>query len=481
MKKNVIIIMADQLRADALGLGFSPNIDMLMSESVNFTQAYCACPLCVPARGALFTGKWPSVNGSLINPWCERDEYYGQVHSGIDNLYTLMEKDWYSIHSGKQHLFTEGCKLEDRDVSLTHWASTEESYFKWLEQEGVRPPGGPAFRTLVPELIGGKTTHIESYSNANTGCYPADGRYYFDNYFTDKTIEALRNRERNKPLLLNAMFLAPHPPLEIPQPWFSRVEEDDFTLPENVGVYFPHQSPLQMYNLPGVVGARYKREEWKESWRVYLGLVGLLDDCVGRITAELKDQGIYDESFIVFTSDHGEMLGSHGLFQKMCMYQEAVRVPLSIHFPSSMGIGPCRRDRIVSHVDILPTIADLFDIPHSGVFDGESLMDTVLNDRCVRNDTAFIQYDGNGSLSNFQRCVVHGRYKFIADIFKDETFFELYDVKNDPQEKDNLIFDESSDAISREMADMLAWHMKTTGDRLPCPVFDAEMQRLYYG
>lgn len=117
------------------------------------------------------------------------------------------------------------------------------------------------------------------------------------------------------------MFLAPHPPLQIPEPWYGKISENQFELPENVGVFYKKQSLLQMYNLTGIVGARYDRNHWKEAWRVYLGLVSMLDDCVGQIIDELKEQGIYDDSLIIFTSDHGEMLGSHGLFQNEAFYE----------------------------------------------------------------------------------------------------------------------------------------------------------------
>ena len=94
-----------------------------------------------------------------------------------------------------------------------------------------------------------------------------------------------------------------------------------------------------MYNLTGVIGTRYDREHWRET-RVYLGLVSLLDAMVAGILDELKEQGLYDDALIIFTSDHGEMLGSHALFQKMCMYEESVRIPLSFKFPSHENITP---------------------------------------------------------------------------------------------------------------------------------------------
>ena len=100
MKPHVVIIMADQLRADVLGMGFTPRIDSIAEEGISFSRAYTACPLCVPARGAFFTGTYPDHNGSLINPWEPADAVYGDVKKEYETLYELMEHDWDSIHSG---------------------------------------------------------------------------------------------------------------------------------------------------------------------------------------------------------------------------------------------------------------------------------------------------------------------------------------------------------------------------------------------
>ena len=178
MKPHVIIIMADQLRYDVLGKGFTPNIDSIAADGTAFGRAYCACPLCVPARGSFFTGTYPNRNGSLINPWEPADAVYGDVRPEFGNLYTMMERDWDSIHSGKQHLFTTGGKLEDRVDSGTRWFSTEKSYKEFLKEHGVAMPGGGKFRTKVPEMVDGKATRVSSYSNAETGRYEPGEQYY---------------------------------------------------------------------------------------------------------------------------------------------------------------------------------------------------------------------------------------------------------------------------------------------------------------
>ncbi|UQZ81062.1 Choline-sulfatase [Paenibacillus konkukensis] len=461
-KPNVIIIMADQLRYDAIGR-WTPHLNELKNESVVFNRAYCASPLCVPARGAFFTGKFPNETGCLINPWAEQDRMHGMVKEGTPHLYQLMEEHWDSWHTGKQHLFYP-LKPEAQPESQTHW-DTEANYKAFLKEHGKQAPGGPKFKGLVPEMISGKHTAVKSYSVPVTDRYTEDVDYFFDGYITNRTLEALTSRDPNKPLFLSAMYLAPHPPFHLPEPWYSMVGEEEIELPDNVGVWYPDQSPLQMYNVTGVLGTRYSREEWRSIWAKYLGLVHLLDEGIGRIIEELKRQGIYDNSLILFTSDHGEMLGSHRLWQKFCMYEESVRTPLWIKFPA--GFTPAENEihETVSSIDILPTLCEFLGLDSPASLSGQSLM-PLLRGEARNAEAVYIQYDGNGSLGYFQRCVVKGRYKLIVDIFKDETFLELYDVVDDPQEKTNLAALRTHDHELNQLLAMLEKHMERTGDHL---------------
>lgn len=483
-RTHLVMIVADQLRYDVLGRGFTPHIDSIAANGVIFDHCYCASPLCVPARGALFTGLCPNTNGSRINPWYAGDAASGEVHRGIPNLYSLMEDSGRDcLHSGKQHLFTEGGKLENDPDTRMRWLSSEKTYKNFLAQAGRRIPGGPRFQALVPEMGGGLYTRVKKYSNAETGCYTEGGDYYFDNYFTECALQGLRERDTSKPLFLSAMFLAPHPPLEIPEPWYSSVRADEVELPENVGHWYPGQSPLQMYNLTGVVGSHYTIEQWRESWRVYLGLVRLLDDCVGRILDELKRQGIYEDSLVVFTSDHGEMLGSHRLFQKMCMYEESAHTPLLVRLPKGAHGGTHIKNAI-SHLDVLPTLCEYLEID-APPCEGQSLAPLIEKQAGWQDEDVFIQFDGNGALGNFQRCIVRGPYKLIADIFKDEVFFELYDRIADPQETRNLLFEEPVSEIARDMLKSLLAHMAETRDQIVLPQSDldqfVEMRRRLCG
>ncbi|ULL16703.1 DUF4976 domain-containing protein [Paenibacillus sp. H1-7] len=466
-KLNVVVIMADQLRWDAFG-EHTPNINQLKAESVVFDRAYCASPLCVPARGAFFTGKYPNVTGSLINPWEEQEKQHGMVRPEHEHWYSLLEEQWDSWHTGKQHLFTEP-KLEHSEDSKTHWLQLEQRYESFLKANGKKKPGGPAFQGLVPELAFGKITRKRKYSIPTIGRYEEELDYFYDGFILNDSLKAIRSRDRSKPFALNAMFLAPHPPLDIPEPWYSMIR--DVKLPDNVGVWADNQSPLQLYNLTGMLGSSYTREEWERIWKVYTGLVALLDYCVGRLVFELKQEGLYDNTLIVFTSDHGEMLGSHRLWQKMCMYEESVKTPLYMKFPSGFTPAVTRSGELVSSVDVLPTLCDYLGIETSDGVSGLSLMPLLRGEReKLERERIFIQFDGNGARSNFQRCVVEGDYKLIVDIFKDEMFIELYDVTNDPQEMTNLAFQSEEHGLRIEtMLEALRRHMRDTNDLLALP------------
>lgn len=463
-KPHVVILMADQLRYDALG-EHTPHINQLLQESVQFDHAYCASPLCVPGRGAFFTGKVPNLTGSIHNAKIPQEKQYGKVRAGHLTLYDLMEGEWDSWHTGKMDLRTED-QIHLRPDTKTHWYPLEPRYKQFLKEHGKRLPGGDRFRGYVPELTYGTTTRIQRVSSPNVGRYEEGFDFFYDGFILKDTLNAMKQRDPAKPFLLNAMFFAPHPPFDIPDPWFSRVKEVE--LPDNVAVWGKNQSPLQLYNLTGTMGSSLNRDQWREVWKVYMGFVSLLDDCVGEVIAELKRQEIYDETLILFTSDHGEMLGSHRLWQKNCMYEESIRTPLAFKFPKAEGIAPVHISDVVSSVDILPTLCDYLGLKGPDDCSGMSLL-PLLAGKSLDREAVFVQYDGNGSSSNFSRSAISEKYKLIVDFFKDEIFIELYDRQDDPQELTNLAFEQEYRSDVQSMLHLLKVHMEKTGDRLILP------------
>ncbi len=322
--------------------------------------------LCVPARGSFFTGRYPNETGSIINPWAVADAEHGDVRPGIPNLYQLMVVEWDSRHAGKQHLFTTGGKLELRSDTATAWSTIGQDYREYMLRPGHHLPGGPDYKGMIPEMVQGRITRMKRYSIPTTGCYEHGFDSFFDGFIANECVKAIAERDTTKPLLLNGMFVAPHPPYDIPEPWFSMVEGAD--LPENVGVWYPDQSPLQLYNLTGAAGARYTREDWGRVWPVYLGLVALLDHAVGMIIDELKSQG---------------------------MYEESVRTPISFKLPASVKVRGSS-DELVSAIDVLPTICELAGLPIPDRVTGRSLVPVMNGGQLDRNEM-YIQFDGNGA------------------------------------------------------------------------------------
>jgi len=459
-RPHIVIIMADQLRYDALG-EWTPHINRLKAEGVSFNRTYCASPLCVPSRGAFFTGLYPNENGSLTNGLVASQRQYGEVKTGVPNLYQLLEKEWDSWQTGKQHFMTED-RQDESPTSGTHWLSLDKGYNAFLKKNQKPRPGGADFQAGFPEQIDDHTT-LRTYSLPTTGAYEPGFDFFFDGYILQSSLDALRERNTKKPFLLNAMFLAPHPPLDVPEPYYSRVKSVE--LPDNVGRWAKYQSPLQLYNIPGFLGSRYTRNDWAKIWPVYLGLVNLLDEAVGQLVAELKKQGIYDDTIIVFTADHGEMLGSHRMWQKMCMYEESARVPLIIKFPKGYPTQIRESNELVSLIDVLPTLSDYTGVPLPKPVSGQSLLPLVAGTSPGR-ERIFVQYDGNAAPGNFQRCVVEKGYKLVVDRFKEEQFMELYHLDQDPQEMNNLAFDPNQRDRMLTMLRALQTHMTSTGDRL---------------
>ncbi|MFW6313912.1 MAG: sulfatase/phosphatase domain-containing protein [Spirochaetota bacterium] len=160
-----------------------------------------------------------------------------------------------------------------------------------------------------------------------------------------------------------------------------------------------------------------------------------------------------------------QMLGSHMMYQKMCMYEPSVRTPLAWKLPAYLDISPRSVDALVSAIDALPTICELVDEEAPDEIDGQSLV-ALMRGEPGGWARAFIQFDGNGARGNLQRAVVEGGYKLIVDIFKDEQFLELYNVAEDPEETTSLAFDTGQRERLNRLVGYVLDHMAGTVDLL---------------
>ena len=186
-------------------------------------------------------------------------------------------------------------------------------------------------------------------------------------------------------------------------------------------------------------------EQWRKVWAAHLGLVNLADAGIGRILNALEASGQAENTIVVFTADHGDHLGQHRMYQKMEMYEQAIRIPLMVRMP---GADARVFDNPVSHLDLMPTLLDLTGVELPGDLDGISLRDSILSGISPPERLVFSQYSGNPTVGDIRQAAIGKRYKYVYD---PADAPELYDLEQDPLETRNLAADGTHTEIIREL------------------------------
>lgn len=446
---NLLFLMTDHQRADSLGMTqagveVTPNLNRFTQESAAFTRAYNACPLCAPARTALATGKYPTNTGITVNDWAGEnagdnkpmhqflaEAGFEVAHVGVHHVRvapTLEERvpfaRWYTDAEFRQDLMKEDISLRDRDISR-------------FQQEVIENQLG--------EMV------AASYSNTTVDVWPYGLDTFKDRCFAREAVDYLR-RPPNQPFALFVCLWAPHPPLELPEPYASMFDPDRLDLPSNVGVTANGEPPNRRQGMPAQLAEGLSEQQWRDVWAAHLGLTRLADDCIGDILSALDGSGQAEDTLVVFTSDHGDHLGQHRMYQKMEMYEQALHVPLAVGGP---GVTPHTSDEVVSHLDLLPSLLEYFQIETPGDLDGQSILQSIQTDRPGPDRPVFSQYSGNKVLGNIRRAVVTRQHKYIFD---PADVAELYDLQADPLEMHNLAADpEHASTVSELHALCESW------------------------
>jgi arylsulfatase A-like enzyme len=357
-RPNVLFYFPDQVRAQETGYNGgrnipTPNIDRLASQSVNFTNGLSTCPLCTPYRAMLQTGRWPTLSGGVMN-WINLPST-GQAMGDV------FSRGGYSTSFiGKWHLAAGA-----RAGSLKRG-------------EPVTPGPEPEFVPPGPARMG-----YQDWAAFNFHANFAKAFYYRDTpqrlimpgYETDSETDMAidfmkRSSGAGKPFFVT---VAPHPPHP---PW--RPEQ---TPPANLAA-----TPKTLYWRPNV---KNRRDAPTVDPRCYYAMLGNVDDNVGRIMKYLDESGLADNTIFVFTSDHGEMLGSHAKYNKMVPYAESVNVPLLVRWPKRIKAGS-KSDALFTPIDFLPTLASLCGLPIPDIVNGMDLSASALGRKGPERDAALM-------------------------------------------------------------------------------------------
>ncbi len=471
---NLIFLMADQLRFDMLGAYGdhqcdTPNLDALTEQSTVFEQHHTPCPLCVPARSSLMTGLYPYQHGATINGWLREERSHGMVREGLDLLPNrLSDAGYHVIHAGVQHVRLAGHFEKACDRTRFIGPLSAGRHHRDLRKRGLMLPDMDAFRDPVVEHNQEQPITTVGTSS-RTAVWPLRKDLFYDATLTRRMVRAIDKHDTDQPLCLMGMFWLPHPPLWVPRHWAHLKHPEQVQLPETIGQWYPGMPALQLSNLPGQLGSHVPIEHWAHVWALYMGMVTMLDSCIGEITDALKRQNMFDDTVIVFTSDHGEMLGSHRLYQKMCLYDEAVRVPLLVKTPGQKNAR--RVSEMSDHLDLTATLLDYAGQESINDSSGRSLRSLAEghpNNRPRRE--LFAAYDGNSGRGYRHRMIRTSTHKFIHNVGDHP---ELYDMIEDPHETRNFAGNPKVAPLQNRLAEKLNhWLDQMNDDQPRAPIMD---------
>lgn len=387
---NVIIFLADDLRFDALGYNGNsyiktPNLDSLASHGVRFNNTYIQGShigaLCAPSRAMLLTGK---------SYFRIKDQM-----AGHENIAKKLKDNGYTTYlSGKWH--------NEPKVVAESFSFAKDIMFAGMSNHFQVP-----CQDLLPD---GSFSEI-SYKGFST------------DVFTEAMLGFIENHDSSKPFLMYLPFTAPHDP-RTPSPQYAEMYK---TMPLP-----PNFMPLHPFSFGYPMGIRdeylapYPRtpEVIKEQWAEYAGMISHMDDAIGKIMHALKSRGLDKNTLVVFLSDNGLALGSHGLLGKQSAYEHSMKIPMLM---SGLNLSENQEnDQLIYSFDLFPTILELIGISTVENPDGKSFLQSIQNPKILHRESILLAY------REHQRAIRKGDYKLIRYPFVDKVV--LYNLKNDPYE-----------------------------------------------
>ena len=412
---NILLITTDQQRFDTIAAAgydhmITPNLDKLATMGTLFTRAYSPNPVCIPARHNLLCGV-----GCRYHTF--DDNYFDDSHTVPYDLPTfprlLADAGYDTMAIGKMHFQParnhNGFNHLQAMDELPRYLEDDE-YAMYLKKEGYG--------------------HIQSIHGVRHLLYMqpqqslVDEAHHGSTWVADRTIEYLKNHCQDRPFMLWAGFIAPHPPFDVPSSYAHLY--DDVTIP------FPIESKTSISTLAkenANMGDHANMEVLMRAKRAYYASISFVDHQIGRILDALVQTNQLEDTLIVFTSDHGEMMGDMGTYQKFLPYEGSAHIPMILYHPDHFHGGTIN-DELVSLNDLFPTFLDIAHIPYPNhELYGHSLIHSGLT-----NDHLFIEHN-------------HGAKRWISCVskrFKYNYYYgggreELFDLTIDPYETTNLL------------------------------------------
>ena len=448
-KPNIVLIVADDWAYMDLGIAGhpllqTPNLDRLAREGVRFTRAFTPNPICTPSRAALLTGQDCWTNGCYFfgMPIRPESKHFARLLSqaGYETFYT---GKWHNDGLPSQRGFTAG---------------------KYIGGGG--PGSGGHFKPMVRDFGGANKRQIEQFDSE---------------LFTDAAAQFLHSRRPDpaegghdqtrraaEPFLLFISYMTPHDPWTPPDKYATMYKPQDIELPPN---FMPRpmngSEPFKYYTDWHGKNLRDEKQMvpfprtpagLRDVRSRYYGTITHDDDQIGRILDKLDEQQLTEDTLVIFLADHGISLGAHGISGKQTMYEEGIRLPLVMRYPR-LKRGSAENSNLVSLIDIFPTICEAAGIAIPDSIEGKSLLGLYRGKAGTHRERIFASFVSPRRHRLNVRCIRTERYKLIHHLTTDEV--ELYDLKEDPYELNNLARQKRFSKLKKRfMAELLAWRTK---------------------
>lgn len=503
-RPNVLVFIADQLRADHLGFAGNtqvrtPNLDALAADSVVFTEATVANPTCMPNRASLLTGRWPSAHGTRCNGipldpdastfvrqlaadgyrtaavgklhhqnmgWDFEPEQREQIEETQplllesrtpDSAPRMREAGWDQWENRARHenehvaLPADYYGYQEVDLVIGHGDAPGGHYLHWARERGVDP-----------RVLGGAEPaldHAASWDQVYTSAIPAAA--HPTSYIGERAEARVRAAaDEEDPFFLFVSFPDPHHPFAPPLDYARLYDPASLELP--VGFEQDHSgSPTHIREMIAARGVpnsdptmsfAVTEEQYRAAAAAQYGLITFMDEQIGRVLDALRETGQDQETIIVFTSDHGDLFGDHGLMLKHFVHYRAVtRVPLTVRVP---GLEAGRNPSLVSSADLAPTLLELTKTPEFRGIQGVSLQQLLTGEKTRLREALLVEEEQPFSLSGLpapvrMRTVITEEGRMTRYFGTDEA--EVYDHRNDPDELVNVAFDPAAAGLRRRL------------------------------
>ena len=478
-KPNLVFIMSDQQRFDTMACYGNkwintPNLNKLSDQSFVFDNAYVTQPVCAPARASIMSGLYPHTAGSTVN--------LIPLNKEVKTIAQMMDQDYKCGYLGKWHLGSDTVKKEGWD----EWISVEETqypsqseieyplsdYHDWLIQNGFTP---------TQTNNSGK----QIFSMVDRAKLPAEFQMAS---FLAKKAEDFIFRNKDNPFILYVSTFEPHSPYSGPydgmyDPNSLPIGPTFLKEPQNVSRINIERAKYHTSFLKGenqtnddymnsylaTCGEDFSSKKgWLKARADYFANITLVDDMVGKILDSIGNSKLDHKTIVVFTSEHGDMMGDHGIVEKRTFYEESVKVPMLIKIPWKKNR---RIDGNFSHIDLVPTFLGLMNQPSQNHFQGKD-QSSVFEDGNLLENEVFIEWNGTGTVEdrnlgsdqinrlnkNPRRSIIFDRMKLNLTLNDDG---ELFDLNKDPYEEQNLFTEPKHQETIRAMKKKLIhWQIK---------------------